>query len=154
MKTYAICPISNQKINETVARLNGLFTVFFLITFAFTGNVFIIILLLIDFYFRSANLPKYSVFAIVSKSIAKKLELKERFINAGPKIFAARIGLVFTVIIFLSIILGFETPAYILSAIFGLCAFLEAAFGLCIACEVYPYVYKLLYQYRIEHSSK
>jgi len=154
MKTYAICPISNQKINETVARLNGFFTVIFLLTFAVTGNMLVISVLLIDFLLRATNHSKYSIFAIVSKSIAKNLALKERFINAGPKIFAARIGLVFTVSILFSIIFGFGTAAYVLTAIFGLCAFLEAVFGLCIACEVYPFVYKFLYQYRIEHSNK
>ncbi len=32
MKTYAICPISDKKINERVARINAAFTVFLLST--------------------------------------------------------------------------------------------------------------------------
>jgi len=154
MKTYAICPISNKKINETVARLNGFFTVLFLLIFVFTGNIIVITFLAIDFLLRATNFSKYSIFAIVSKSIAKNLALKERFINAGPKIFAARIGLFFSISIFFSALLSFSTAAYILTAVFGLCAFLESAFGLCIACEIYPFVYKLLYQSKIEHSKK
>jgi len=67
MKTYAICPISNQKINETVARLNGLFTVLFLIAFVLTNNLFIISSLLVDFLLRATNNSKYSVLPLFQK---------------------------------------------------------------------------------------
>jgi len=154
MKTYAICPISNQKINETVARLIGLFTVIFLISFVLTSNAFIIGFLLIDFLLRATNNSKFSPLAITSKSIAKQLALKQKMINAGPKVFAARIGVVFSVLILLTSIFGLETAAYTLTAIFGLCAFLEAALGLCVACEIYPFVYKFTYQSKIELSKK
>ena len=149
MKTYAICPISNQKINETIARFNGLFTVLFLIAFALTSNLVIISSLLVDFLLRASNNSKYSVFTIVSKSLAKRLALKEHFINAGPKIFAARIALVFSVSILVSCLLGFDTVSYALIAVFGICAFLESVFGLCIACEIYPFVYKLTYRSKL-----
>ena len=149
MKTYAICPISNQKINETVARLNGLFTVLFLIAFALTSNLFIISSLLVDFLLRSTNNSKYSVFTIVSKSLVKRFALSERFINAGPKVFAARIGLVFSVSILVSGLFGFDATAYALTAVFGVCAFLESAFGFCIACEIYPLIYRLTYRSKL-----
>lgn len=149
MKTNAICPISNQKINETVARLNGLFTVLFLIAFALTGNLFIISSLLVDFLLRATNNSKYSVFTILSKSLVKRFSLKERFVNAGPKVFAARIGLVFSVSILVSSLFGFDTVSYVLTAVFGVCAFLESAFGLCIACEIYPFVYKFTYRSKL-----
>ena len=145
MKTNAICPISNQRINETVARLNGLLTVLFLVVFAVTSNAIIISFLLVDFLLRATNNSKYSPLAIVSKSIAKKMALKDKLINAGPKIFAARIGVIFSLSILLFSILGFETMAYSFAAIFGACAFLEAAFGFCVACEIYPIVYKFSY---------
>jgi len=154
MKTYAICPISNQKINETVARLNGLFTVLLLIAFVITSNAFIVGFLLIDFLLRATNNSKFSPLAITSKSIAKQLALKQKMINAGPKIFAARIGVVFGILILSTSMLGFETAAYSLTAIFGLCAFLEAAVGFCVACEIYPFVYKFTYQSKIELSKK
>jgi len=149
MKTYAICPISNQKINETVARLNGLFTVLFLIAFVLTNNLFIISSLLVDFLLRATNNSKYSVFTIVSKSLVRRFALKERFINAGPKVFAARIGLVFSVSILLTTLLGFEVASFTLAGIFGVCAFLESAVGFCIACEIYPLIYKFTYRSKL-----
>ncbi|MEI8085940.1 MAG: DUF4395 domain-containing protein [Paludibacter sp.] len=154
MNTYAICPISNQKINETVARLNGFFTVVFLVSFVLTSNAFVIGFLFIDFLLRATKNSKFSPLAITSKSIAKQLALKQKMINAGPKIFAARIGLVFSVLILATSLLGLDTAALSLSAIFGVCAFLESAFGFCVACEIYPFVYKFTYQSKIETSKK
>jgi len=148
MRTYAICPISNKRINERVARLNATFTVILLLTFALTSNPFLIAFLAVDFLLRSTGFSRYSPLAILSGNIVKKLSLKENLINAGPKIFAARIGSLFSVFILLSIISGFVVPAYILAGVLGLFSFLEAAFGLCVACEIYPLVYKLFY-----HSS-
>jgi hypothetical protein len=37
----------------------------------------------------------------------------------------------------------------VLTAVFGVCAFLESAFGLCIACEIYPFVYKFTYRSKL-----
>jgi hypothetical protein len=72
--------------------------------------------------------------------------LEELLINAGPKIFAARIGLVFSVIILLATLIGLITTALVFATILGIFSFLEAAFGICVACKLYPYVYKVLYQ--------
>ncbi|MBP6661907.1 MAG: DUF4395 family protein, partial [Paludibacter sp.] len=36
-----------------------------------------------------------------------------------------------------------------LTAIFGICAFLESAFGFCIACEIYPLIYKFTYRSKL-----
>lgn len=141
MKTYAICPISDKRINENVARSNAVITVAILTAYIFTSNLFIITFLLIDFLLRGLELSQYSPVALLSKKIVKKL--KPKIINAGPKIFAARIGAFFGISILLSALTGLNALAITLAGIFGTCAFLEAAFGFCIACEVYPFVYKL-----------
>ena len=150
MKTTAICPISDKKINERLARFNGLFTFSLVTLFILNPNIFIIGFLAIDFYLRSNNLAQFSPLAIVSKNLVKILALEPRPINAGPKIFAARIGLFFSVSILTTYLLGFETTSLVIAAILGLCSFLEGAFGFCIACEIYPFVYKFLYQPKSE----
>lgn len=150
MKTYALCPISNKRIDERVARFNGFFTVLFLLAFTFTSNILFILFLSIDFLLRSTDNAKYSLLAIISKWLVNLFSLKPILINAGPKIFAARIGFVFTISIIASSLLEFNTAAYIFTAIFGTCAILEAAIGFCVACEIYPFVYKLFYQSKIE----
>lgn len=146
MNTNAICPISNKKVDENVARLNGGLTVTLLGLFLITNNIFLIIFLLIDFFLRSADLSDYSPLANVSKFVIEKTGIKKKTINAGPKIFAARIGVVFNLAILISILFDLNTVTYILVGIFGICAFLEAAIGFCVACQIYPFLYRLVYR--------
>jgi len=145
MKTAAFCPISYKKIDEHVARLNGAFTVLLLAVFTVTGNIFPVIFLFVDFLLRSGSLSRFSPLSFLSKNIAKALFLKPLLINAGPKVFAARIGVVFNFAIIVSSLSGLNNLALVITAIFGTCAFLESAFGFCVACQVYPFVYKLTY---------
>jgi hypothetical protein len=149
MKTHAICPISDKRINENVARSNAFFTVLLLASYVLTANLFIIAFLLVDFLLRSVELSNYSPLAIVSRKLLQALSIKPKMINAGPKIFAARIGLFFNVAILLSVLAGLNALSFVLVAIFGICAFLEAAFSFCIACEVYPLVYRLFYHSKL-----
>lgn len=150
MKSNTICPISISKIDENVARLNGTFTVILLVVFALTQNLIPIVFLLIDFLLRGAELSKYSPLAQLSKFLLKTFNVAKKPINAGPKIFAARIGVVFSAGILLFTLLDLPTAALIFTAIFGVCAFLEAAFSFCVACQIYPFVYKFTYQSKIE----
>jgi hypothetical protein len=152
MKTYALCPISEKKVNERVARLNAAFTVLLISGFLFTQNIFFVAFLGIDFFLRTADRSKYSLLAISSKNIVKYLQVKELLINAGPKIFAARIGLVFSSLIVLAYLLNAKVLAFIIAGILGLFSFLEAFFGLCVACEIYPYVYRILYSRNTDYN--
>ncbi len=145
MKTYAICPISDKKINERVARINGVFSVLLLILFGFTGQWFIPAFLAVDFFMRSGNLSRFSPVGYSSRNIVKLLSLGELLINAGPKIFAARIGLVLSSAILVASAAGFNMLALSVAGILGLFSFLEAVFGFCVACEIYPYVYRFFY---------
>jgi hypothetical protein len=145
MKYYALCPVSEKKINERVARLNATFTVLLISVFLITYNIYFVVFLAFDFYLRTADLAKYSLVAIFSKKIARYLQVKELLINAGPKIFAARIGLILSGLIIILYILNAKIPALVIAGILGLFSLLEAAFGLCVACEIYPYVYRFLY---------
>lgn len=146
MKTYAFCPISDRKINERVARVNAAFTVLFFIVFAFTGSFWFMAFMVIDFLLRGTSFAQYSLVGITSKQIVKMLPLEVQLINAGPKIFAARIGLVLISIVLVATVIGFNTLALSVAGILGLFSFLEAAFGYCVACKTYPFVYSILYK--------
>lgn len=146
MNNNAFCPISFKKIDENVARLNGLFTVLLLIVFLLTSSVIPVLFLLLDFLARGLEKPQWSLLARLSKFILSAFRAKPHLINAGPKIFAARIGLLFSVIISLSVLFQLNTVAIIFTGIFGFCAFLEAAFNYCVACKLYPFFYRIVYQ--------
>ena len=151
MKTTAFCPISNKKIDEHVARLNGGFTLLFIGLFIASESIIPIIFLFLDFALRSGNLSRYSPLAYLSRNIAGSLFLKPLLINAGPKIFAARIGLVFNILIILFYLSGLSGLSFVFTAIFGVCAILESVFGYCVACQVYPFVYKLTYHFKTQN---
>jgi hypothetical protein len=152
MKTYAFCPISEKKVNERIARVNATISVLLITGFLFTQNIVFVAFLAIDFFLRSTDRAKFSLVVISSKNIVKYLPVKELLINAGPKIFAARIGLVFSSLIVISYILNAKILAFILAGILGLFSFLEAALGLCVACEIYPYVYRFLHSRKADYN--
>ena len=152
MKTYALCPVSEKKVNERVARVNATFTVLLIAGFLYTQNILFVAFLAIDFFLRTTDRAKYSLVAISSKNIIKYLQVKDLMINAGPKIFAARIGLVLSSLIILSYILNAKILAVVIASILGLFSFLEASLGLCVACEIYPYVYRLLYSRNADYN--
>lgn len=143
MQTKAICPINNKKADENVARSNAALTVLFLVIFQLSANPLIILFLLADFLLRGFDLAAYSPLAFVSKKAVSVLSLQPKVINAGPKFFAAKIGAVFSLSMLVSTLLGLNQLAFVISAVFGVCALLEAAVGFCLACKVYPYTYKL-----------
>lgn len=146
MKNTAFCPISNKRIDEHVARLNGALTTILLLVFILTGSLLPILFLIVDFAFRSGEYSRFSLLAYVSRKLTKILNLKPLLINAGPKVFAARIGLFFSIAIAVSLLFDLNILALALTGVFGICAFLESAFGYCVACQVYPLVYKLTFQ--------
>ena len=146
MNSNAICPISTNKIDEHIARLNATFTVLLITTLILTNNILIATFLLVDFTLRGTENSKYSILSIVSKLIVNSLGLKKKPVNSGPKVFAARIGIVFSFLVVLFSILNLQTAALAFASIFGVCAFLESALGFCVACRIYPFVYKFTYR--------
>ena len=145
MKTYTVCPISENKINERVARLNAIFTVILLLMFALTQNIFLVMFLSFDFLLRSSDYSKYSLIALSSRNIISHLPIRPNFINAGPKIFAARIGFVLSGLTIITFFLSLNGVSLILASVLGIFSFMEGALGFCFACEIYPYVYKIFY---------
>lgn len=146
MKVNAICPVSDKKINERVARINATFTVLILLTFVITKSVLPVLFLVADFLLRAGEYSKFSLVGISSKGIVKYFAFEKVFINAGPKLFAARIGFFLSSIIAITFFLGFYFLAYSIAWVLVLFSFLEAAFGICVACEIYPYTYKFFYK--------
>jgi hypothetical protein len=150
MKSYSLCPVSDKTINERVARVNGVFTLVLLVVYALTQNIIPVVFLTIDFLLRSSDYSKYSLIGISSKGIVRYFGLRENIINAGPKIFAARLGFLFSTLIVSASLFGAWVPALSLAAVLGLFSFLEAAFGLCVACEIYPLAYRFLYKVKFQ----
>ncbi|WP_026472913.1 DUF4395 domain-containing protein [Alkaliflexus imshenetskii] len=145
MKLETLCPMSDKRVNKWVARVNAGLTFLILLLFFYTHNPLIMLFLAVDFSLRGFDRSEYSPLAWVARKVLVVLPLKPKLINAGPKFFAARIGWFFSVLVLLFIVLKMPLTATVVAAIFTFFAFLEAVFGFCMACYVYPYFYKLAY---------
>ena len=146
MRAYTFCPITENKINERIARSNAVLSLMLITAFAFTQNILLIVFLAVDFLLRAIPYTRYSLVAITSRSVVKCIPIDDHMINAGPKIFAARVGTLITglIAIFMAFSLNYLSMA--LTGLLGIFSFLEGAFGICVACKIYPYLYYTLYK--------
>ncbi len=134
------CPISSEMINEKAARVNGALTVLCLLVFLLTPFKAVIWILGADFLIRGFIRPSYSFFSFVSRNILRLVHAEPAMINAGPKIFAAKVGFVFCCLIALLQFLHLPAAGAVIAALLLFFAFLETAAGFCVACRLYPYM--------------
>jgi hypothetical protein len=137
-------------LNEREARAGaGILFLFAMISFLnaylthkFTFTKIFVTVFMVDFFIRIFINPKYSPSLILGRIFIQ--HQAPEYVGAPQKRFAWSIGLILAVIMFLIIvILEWMTPIKI--AICVLClAFLfsESAFGICLGCKVYHWVYK------------
>lgn len=138
------CPISSLMIDERKSRMNAALSLLVLAIFFYTLSFLLILLLGIDFALRGFGRGAYSPIALSAGWLVKTFHLENGKINAGPKIFAARIGFVFCALVVLFLLLNLPFTALIIATTLTLFAFLEALFGFCMACYIYPYVLKIM----------
>ncbi len=136
--------MSNQKTNtlyleENTVRLVAIQVVISVITILVTGKYYFALVLAADFAIRAfTSLP--SLLGVVSKSIVRQLKLEPVRIFAAPKKFAAAIGTLFSLAVFLLFYFNFDTYAYTVGGVLAFFAFLEGAFKICVGCYVYDWV--------------
>ena len=146
MKKNIICPISNKKINENVARMNGVLTMIFLLISLNINSIIPILFLSFDFLIRGLDLPKYSPFSKISNIINDLFSIKPIMINAGTKIFASRVGFLLSLLILLFYYVNLIYISIGVGVVFFICALLESLFNYCLACKIYPYFYMVVYK--------
>lgn len=141
-----VCPISPEKVNESVVRLTALWTVMLLAFFLVFPNPFIPVYLAFDFYFRAYTRSKFSPLSWLSMNLVKKFRLPVNLINKAPKIFAARIGLLFSIVIFTLFLFNYDIAALVSATVLIVFAFLECGVNFCAGCWVYTYIVLPLYR--------
>jgi len=134
-----ICPVSNRLVDEKLCRFNAFYTFSFVCGFLVTGSFWFLLIMAVDFALRLYNKGMYNPILRLNKFFLELFHVSRSLINAGPKIFAARAGLLLSV---LSIV-GFLVSAPVFSAVFagilGFFSLLELTAGFCVACRLYPY---------------
>jgi hypothetical protein len=134
-----VCPISNDQINERLTRLNAFFVIILTVAAIISQSPVFMLFLLVDFYMRAFTKSKLSPISMTSKLIADVLRLSEKAIDKAPKIFAARLGFLMTLVITFLFFMQLNTAAIIISGILVFFATLEFLLGICVGCIIYTY---------------
>ena len=134
------CPISKDKIDGNIPRINGFISLIFIALGVF--NYIFWILLTIDFFLRSFTM-KYSPIANFSKLVLNTLKIEGEPIDAAPKKFAVRIGLMMSIILITISLFGYHEFSVYFSVFFSIPVFLETFFGFCLGCKMYSLLIKM-----------
>ena len=135
------CPLSLKRINTCTARINAGLAVILVIISLFWINIWIPLFLTIDF-FVVGFLEKTSLRSFIAKKIIKKLKIGT-MVNAGPKLFAAKIGFLASLTITLCVLLDWIATYYFVAGIITAAAGAEAIFEFCLGCKIFPFWVKL-----------
>jgi len=137
---YLICPVSSDRIPEAAPRLTALFVILTLILYVISGALFLLVFLLCDFLIRGYGNSRYSLLARLSGFVIKQLGVTSALIDKAPKVFAARLGVVFVLLILMSHIWSADLVGIGLSAGLILFAMAECVLNFCVGCYVYVLV--------------
>ncbi len=137
------CPFSGQKTNATTVKIIAvLISLIIFLSFLFKTYLFPAFLVL-DFFSRAFLNGRGSVLKIIAKYLTNVSTLKNKLIDAAPKIFAAKIGFAFSVVIFITQFFSWENCQLVASTILFVCAILEGVFEICLGCYFYTLYLKL-----------
>lgn len=134
-----ICPISIEKVNKNVVRTIGFLVALTVVLYALTGSIALLAVLLADFYIRAFTSMPYSPYSWLANRIVGIIAPKPISINKAPKLFASRVGFIFTLA---SVIFYFISPitSLIIALVLMSFALLESLFDFCVGCVVYTYI--------------
>jgi hypothetical protein len=138
------CPISGDQRDNNAVRIVAGQTLIIAIAALIVANLvglfpaeIIVGLLGLDFIIRAFIKPKYSPLATLARGITSGLNLKKVMVDSAPKIFAARVGVLFTVASTILFVIGLQLAGSIVLGILVICAFLESVLSFCVGCWVY-----------------
>jgi hypothetical protein len=140
------CPIAGYKIDETASRWVAGFVLLLVVLLPWLRPEFqaiVLVFLTADFGTRAFSRPRWSPLARLSGAILNAVGAEGIRVDAGPKRFAARIGLGFSLGILWLLIDGLTNPALAVAGALAACALLEASLGVCVGCHLYSIVHGL-----------
>lgn len=145
VKEYGVRVLNEREVRAGA----GILFFFAMITFLnawLVGNFYwtkiFVVAFLIDFFVRIFINPKYSPSLILGRLAVGSQ--KPEYVGAPQKRFAWGMGFVLAVIMFFSIVIGNTVgPVNLFICLSCLMLlFFESAFGICIGCKIYNFIYK------------
>jgi len=147
------CPISGEQRDNTTVRFVAGFVlvisgVSLVVAVLVSARIAAIItgILALDFIIRAFIRPKYSPLATLARGTVSGLNLPRKLVDNAPKVFAARIGVLFSVVTTILYATNLLFAGSIVLVILLLCASLESFFSFCLGCWMYS-----LFPKRIEN---
>lgn len=134
------CPVNT--VDENAARIVAAFTVLLSSVAIVTAEWWPIAVLVADFYLRGWVDRRYSPLRWLAKQTARALSLEPKPVYAPPKQFAAQIGSLLTAVALTACLSGAHGAAVVVAAMLITAASLEAIAGFCIACWLYPLLFR------------
>ena len=135
-----ICPVSPERVDENRVRVTALGVILMMGAYFWTGMAIFPAFLVLDFYIRAFTRLSYSPVSWLAYLFVKQMGTLPVWIDKAPKMFAARIGLLLTLITTAAALLGWSLTAYLAGSTLVVFAFLECGLNFCAGCWVYTYV--------------
>jgi hypothetical protein len=135
-----VCPVSDEKIPENLPRVIAFFVTLLFGLYLITGFLAIPILLAFDFFARGFNYISLSPLCHVSKFLLQLTGRPQKLIDKAPKLFAARLGFIFSLLISIFAGLNLRYIPESLSLVMIAFSFLEWAVNTCVGCILFTWL--------------
>lgn len=135
-----ICPLSDERVDENQVRVTALGVVLVMGAYFVTAHPLFPAFLILDFYIRAFTSMRSSPLSWMARQMVRAIGPQPVWINKGPKIFAARLGFILSIIITLSSLFSLPLLSYVIGGGLVLFAFLECGLNFCAGCWVYTFV--------------
>ncbi|MEY3987046.1 MAG: hypothetical protein RL080_386 [Actinomycetota bacterium] len=131
-------------VNETSARIVATGAVVLGITFAATGNGWILAALTYGFVARVLTGPTLSPLGrLATQVITPRLNLQHKFVPGPPKRFAQGVGAAMSIVASVLYVQDAVVAARLVIVGLVFAAFLEAAFAFCLGCKMFAILMRL-----------
>jgi hypothetical protein len=136
---WLVCPVSALRIDETTARVTGFMMATMISLYAYTGMIYFVMAIAIDYFIRAFTNLKHSPFSWFASQVVRIFGWPEVKIDKAPKIFAARVGFLFSLA---GVVLYYihPTSSLVVSLLLMAFALLESILNLCVGCLVYTHI--------------
>ncbi|MDQ3142036.1 MAG: DUF4395 domain-containing protein [Bacteroidota bacterium] len=142
MNQYNIqCPISGDLADTAVIRVSAILVAIIAFVAIYFRLHFLSLFLVLDFFCRATRLKNFSLLRFVSMQVKDRGVLRSDKVDYAPKKFAAVIGVVFSMIIFVFLWSGWLALAWIFGSLLIFCALLEGLFSVCLGCYIYDFLF-------------
>jgi len=138
------CPLNFVKVDSNVLRFAALFVALLVMTYLYTGSVYILLYLAIDFVLKLFLNPGISPIMMLAEFLKATFNIKDKYTDGGAKKLAGYFGLFFVICLIITHFLDIWLLSLGIAFIFLACSLLDVFFDFCIGCKIY-YIIKKVY---------